>query len=73
MNDVLAGRTSQHARAVEDVEKLLDCWWYPLGREGLKVADYVDRGYLAARERARRMRSYQAIVASLRAKGFLAR
>jgi hypothetical protein len=30
-------------RATADVERMLNAWWYPCGREALKVLDYVDR------------------------------
>lgn len=43
MRDVLAGRTTMAARPTDDVERLLGRWWYPIGRRGLIVGDYVDR------------------------------
>ncbi len=54
MNDVLAGRTGQSARNVEDVERLLERWWYPIGRTALKIGDYADRFLQSAWRSARR-------------------
>ncbi len=73
MTEVLAGRTRATARITDDVERLLDRWWYPLGRTSLKTADHLSRGYHALREWARRRRACRAIVASLRARGLLRR
>jgi hypothetical protein len=44
MKDITEGGTSAELRPVEDAEKLLGSWWYPLGREGLRILDHVDRG-----------------------------
>lgn len=49
MNDVLVGRVSAVARGTDDVERLLGRWWYPLGRAGLMVGDYIDRFLQSAR------------------------
>jgi hypothetical protein len=43
MSEALAGDVRGGVRRVDDVEKLLRSWWYPLGRAALKVLDYVDR------------------------------
>lgn len=61
MNDVLAGRTPLTARGIEDVEKLLGRWWYPVGQKGLMIGDYADRFIQTARRRARRTRAYRAL------------
>lgn len=30
-------------RPIDDVDAMIDSWWYPVGRNALKVLDYVDR------------------------------
>jgi hypothetical protein len=37
MDDVCAGRTRADLRRVDDVERLLSTWWYPVGRAALRV------------------------------------
>jgi len=61
MNDVLAGRTQQAARDVEDVEQLLGRWWYLVGREVRVVGDYADRFLQSLRRHARGSKAYRAI------------
>lgn len=61
MNDVLAGRTAIAARRTDDVERLLGCWWYPVGRRGLIIGDLADRYLQSARHRARQTGAYRAV------------
>ncbi len=61
MSDVLAGRASIAARGTEDVEQLLGRWWYPVGRKGLVIGDYVNRFLQSAMHRARRSGTYRAV------------
>lgn len=49
MNDIRSGKVHVDLRPNDDIEQLLDSWWYPLGRRGLMVCDYVGRAARAAR------------------------
>ena len=43
MADVVGSDLPGGLRPTDDVERMLDSWWYPCGREALKALDYVDR------------------------------
>lgn len=43
MNDVRSGETKSELRSTDDIEVLLNSWWYPGGRLGLKILDLIDR------------------------------
>jgi hypothetical protein len=43
MVDAAGGDLPGGLRPTADVERMLDSWWYPCGREALKALDYVDR------------------------------
>ncbi|MFA4965618.1 MAG: glycosyltransferase family A protein, partial [Thermoleophilia bacterium] len=49
IDDIRAGRVRAALRQNEDAERLLDSWWYPLGRSALRAADYAGRFAAAAR------------------------
>jgi len=72
MSDVTMGRTSQSPRDTEDIERLLQRWWYPLGRQYLLARYYLDRRIvIPAKKAARRTNFYRALVRRLRAWGLL--
>jgi len=72
MSDAVMGRTSQVPRDTEDIEGLLQHWWYPLGRRCLLALYYLDRrGLRPAKALARRTGVYRAFVGRLRAWGLL--
>jgi len=72
MSDVTMGLTSQSPRDTEDIERLLQRWWYPLGRQYLLARYYLDRRVvIPAKQAARRTKSYRALVGRLRAWGWL--
>lgn len=64
MNDIRAGKVDVDLRPTDDVERLLDSWWYPLGRRGLMMGDHLDR----ARRAAQHPRSWLRRRAALRTK-----
>ena len=56
MEDIRTGEVAETLRRTDDVETLLDSWWYPWGRGALKAADHVDRAAQGTRAHARRWR-----------------
>ena len=74
MSDATMGRTSQPPRDTEDIERLLQTWWYPLGRQSLVAAYHLSRQVLEPlRRRARRHRICRRLVCRLRTLGLLDR
>jgi glycosyltransferase involved in cell wall biosynthesis len=61
MNDIRSGKVNIDLRPNDDVERLLDSWWYPLGRRGLMVGDYADRAARAARHPRSWLRRHAAL------------
>jgi hypothetical protein len=56
MADIKTGKIEPEMRPTGDVEKLLSTWWYPLGRNILKIANHVDWQMIQIRKRARRIK-----------------
>lgn len=72
MSDVVMGRTIQSPRGTEDIESLLQRWWYPIGRQGLLAAYHVDRRAIGpAKQLARRRKSYRALTDRMRKWGLI--
>jgi hypothetical protein len=44
MSDIDQGIIQTEERQIDDVEKVLSSWWYPVGIWGLKVGNYFDFG-----------------------------
>jgi hypothetical protein len=43
MDDIKSGFIDCNLRRTDDIEQLLNSWWYRLGRVKLKALDFVDR------------------------------
>jgi hypothetical protein len=56
MEDARSGRITAELRDTEDIERLLDRWWYPLGIEALEALEPADRAYRYTRSRAKNAR-----------------
>ena len=55
MIDIASGKVKTELKVNDDVEAILDTWWYPLGRRALKGLDYVDRIWSWFKMRARKL------------------
>lgn len=64
MDDIRGGEVDEILRRTDDVEALLDSWWYPWGRRALKAGDHVDR--VARDSRAFARRFHRVLAAKIR-------
>ena len=48
MTDINDGKVTCELRPTEDIEELLNSWWYPIGRLGLVLLEPVGRAYRQA-------------------------